>query len=286
MPSFPSQWIHGSHSCRDNTDPPIQTHAYDPDTYILRQSKCVEPKTSFEAPFVYLLFGEERALLLDTGATRSEELFPLARTVRRLIRQWLAARGRDAIPLLVCHTHNHGDHVAGDPQFSDWASTHVVPPTVEEVQRFFGIADWPHQIAPLHLGGRTLDVLAIPGHEEAHVALYDRSTRLLFTGDSLYPGLLVVRDWEAFRQSIARLVDFTERNDLSYILGGHIEMKCTPGRWFGYPALYQPDEHVLQLEARHLLELHKALQEGGPRTERHDDFILHAVEGPMPPADD
>jgi len=44
--------------------PEWQIHEYNPDLYILRQSGC----TDFEKPFVYLLFGRERALLLDTGS--------------------------------------------------------------------------------------------------------------------------------------------------------------------------------------------------------------------------
>ncbi len=40
-------------------------HLFDAHTFILRQSKTV----NFEAPFLFLLCGNERALLLDTGAT-------------------------------------------------------------------------------------------------------------------------------------------------------------------------------------------------------------------------
>jgi hypothetical protein len=59
------RWIHGAPASRPADDPPIQVHRYDPHTVILRQSKSV----SYEAPFLYLLFGNDRALLLDTGAT-------------------------------------------------------------------------------------------------------------------------------------------------------------------------------------------------------------------------
>jgi len=61
--SLDVQWIHGSSDCATNDDPPLQVHAFDEDTYILRQNKC----HNFEAPFLYLLFGTEKALLLDTG---------------------------------------------------------------------------------------------------------------------------------------------------------------------------------------------------------------------------
>jgi hydroxyacylglutathione hydrolase len=58
-------WNHGARSKRAAAGPPIQVHRYDGHTVILRQSKSVH----YEAPFLYLLFGNDRALLLDTGAT-------------------------------------------------------------------------------------------------------------------------------------------------------------------------------------------------------------------------
>jgi hydroxyacylglutathione hydrolase len=84
-------WIHGAPDCAASPGPPLQVHRYDPDTFILRQSKCSEPGTlaapgpSFEAPFLYLLVGRDRALLLDTGASRSPTVFPLATTVDRVL---------------------------------------------------------------------------------------------------------------------------------------------------------------------------------------------------------
>ena len=78
------RWIHGSRSARDNTDPRIQVHACDPHTFILRQSKAV----NYEAPFLYLLCGNDRALLLDTGATERAGTVPAARDRGR--RSWTA----------------------------------------------------------------------------------------------------------------------------------------------------------------------------------------------------
>lgn len=46
-------------------DPPLwQVHAYNDNTFILRQSGT----TDYEKPFLYLLFGNERAYLFDTGS--------------------------------------------------------------------------------------------------------------------------------------------------------------------------------------------------------------------------
>ena len=284
-------WIHGAINCVTSSDPPIQVHRYDADTYILRQSKCSEPGTpaqpgpSSEAPFMYLLFGGARALLLDTGASRSASLFPLASTVRNLLDDRAAALGEPRLPLVVVHSHSHSDHVAGDAQFRGMAHTTVAPLGVSGVKTFFGLSDWPDGTATFELGGRVLDVIPIPGHEPSHIALYDRKTRLLLTGDSLYPGLLVVNDWPTYVRSVARLKSFVHAHEVSFVLGGHIEMTDRAGRWFGLRKQFQPGEHVLQLESRHVTELHAALQAIGslPRVNRHADFIVFPAGQPLPP---
>ena len=36
-----SEWIHGSKSAMDNTDPAVQVHAYNDHTFILRENKAI-----------------------------------------------------------------------------------------------------------------------------------------------------------------------------------------------------------------------------------------------------
>ena len=115
---FDVRWIHG-----EPGEALIQTHAYDEHTYLLRQSKTV----TFEAPFLYLLFGNDRAILFDTGATKEPDRFPLRATVDGIVSSWLTAHPRDGYELVVAHTHSHGDHIAGDAQFADRPDTTVVP---------------------------------------------------------------------------------------------------------------------------------------------------------------
>jgi hypothetical protein len=69
MGSLDVKWIRGSPNCVNNTKPPIQVYRYDENSFILRQSKCVDSEDSFEAPFMYLLFGDDRVMLLDTGGS-------------------------------------------------------------------------------------------------------------------------------------------------------------------------------------------------------------------------
>ena len=64
----------------------------------------------------------------------------------------------------------------------------VTPLTVEGTQAFFKIATWPEELGQIDLGERVIDVIPIPGHDKLSIALYDRQTGILFTGDSLYPG--------------------------------------------------------------------------------------------------
>src|SRR2546423_11120202 len=136
------RWIHGSRSKGADSDPLIQVHAYEEHTYVLRQSKVV----SFEAPFMYLLFGNDRVLLLDTGATTDPARFPLRETVDGIVSDWLAAHPRDGYEMVVAHTHAHGDHIAGDAQFADRPHTTVVGTDLDPVRAYFGFADWPDQV--------------------------------------------------------------------------------------------------------------------------------------------
>ena len=58
-----AHWDEGSVNCKTSSQPALQVHRYNPETFILRENLCV----TFEAPFMYLLVGSSRALLIDTG---------------------------------------------------------------------------------------------------------------------------------------------------------------------------------------------------------------------------
>ena len=264
------RWIHGSASRRHRTDPAWQVHRYDDDTVILRQSK----DANFEAPFTFLLFGVERALLLDTGATNDDHL---RRTVDGLVADWLVDHPAEDYELVVAHTHAHGDHVAGDASFAVRRDTVVVGSSVAEVQEFFGFTGWPQQVVDYDLGQRRLQLIGIPGHEVASIAVHDERTGLLFTGDSVYPGRIYVRDFPAYVDSLKRLVEFAESRTVAHVLGCHIEMTTRPGRDYYLGCRYQPDEPPLQMTMRQL----RALQDAAvavadqPGAHRFDDFIVY-----------
>jgi hydroxyacylglutathione hydrolase len=248
--TLPAKWITGGPDCA--TVPKWQVHQYNPDLYIIRESGC----TNYEKPFLYLLFGKDRAMLQDTGAGETN----VAEIVGQTMAEWCKRNGRDSIPLLVTHSHGHGDHISGDAQFAGKPGMTVVPLSVEGTQKAFGIQNWPVQIGSVDLGSRVLDVIPIPGHQPFGVAYYDRRTGILFTGDTLYPGRLYVSDAPAFIVSIQRLVDFTKDKPVAHILGCHIEESKTPFLDYPVGTKNQPDEHVLELSHAHLVELNDALK--------------------------
>jgi hydroxyacylglutathione hydrolase len=234
-------WIHGAPDCRHSDDPVLQTHAAEPTTIIIRQSKC----SSFEAPFMYLLIGSERSLLIDTGAPSSNGAPPMRATVDPLLAQH-ATPGRPH-HLVVGHSHAHGDHAAGDAQFARRPHTTVVARQQDAIQRSFAIDEWPDGIGSLDLGDRVLTVIPIPGHDDQHIAIHDSKTGVMLTGDTFYPGLLVVNDWPAYRASARRLAQFLQTHRVTCLLGAHIEMQRSPGQLYPLGTTFQPDEHPLQL---------------------------------------
>ncbi|MFJ2958430.1 MBL fold metallo-hydrolase [Streptomyces sp. NPDC087270] len=275
--SFDVDWIHGVRT-RWQREPRIQVHRYDEHTLVLRQSKAV----NYEAPFVFLLFGNERALLLDSGATADPELFPLRATVDGLIDEWLAAHPREGYELVVAHTHAHGDHVAGDSQFAGRPATRVVPKETDAVRDFFGFAEsWPTGQVGFDLGGRVLDVLGTPGHHESSVTFHDRWTGILFTGDTVLPGRLYVADFPAFLATVRRMVEFAQARRISHVVGCHVEMKRRPGRDYPLGATFQPDERALAMTVGQLVAVRDAAVSVAdrPGVHRFDDFVIYHEPG-------
>ena len=259
------EWIHGSPGCSEGIDPPIQVFQQDKSTWVLRQNKCL----SFEAPFMYLLLGDDRALLLDTGATDNPEIFPLFTTVRSLIGER---------SLLVLHSHSHGDHRRGDEQFTGQADIELVAPNAAGLQAFLDAADRIGSDRSIELGGREVIVLETPGHQEESITLCDSQTRWLLTGDTVYPGLVYVKDWQAYRESISRLARFAQNHELVAVLGAHIEMTDTDGEYYPIGTVYQPHEAPLPLSPEVLQTLDTALAKAdGKETVQLDELVIQPM---------
>lgn len=262
--SMDVRWNEGAPDCAASPQAPLQVHAYEPQTFILRQNPCAD----FEANFIYLLVGSKKALLIDTGAIADPSKMPLAETVMSL----LPNEGAD-FPLIVVHSHSHGDHRMGDQQFILLPSVELVPTEPADMRSFFGFEDWPKGVSRLDLGERAISVIPAPGHHPDHLVFYDDRTGLLLTGDFLLPGRLLVNDIAAYRESAARVIDFLGDRLVSHILGGHIELDAN-GNLYPGGAHYHPNERRLELAREDLLALPSALENFNGFYASHENFAL------------
>jgi glyoxylase-like metal-dependent hydrolase (beta-lactamase superfamily II) len=227
-------------------------------------------------PFLYLFFGKDRGLLWDTGSTNGN----LAPAFQHVVHNWLERNHRTSIQVIVTHSHSHGDHTFGDSALQSLADPAIpitfVPAKVADTQTFFHIASWPQDLGEVDLGGRILNIIPLPGHDVVSIALYDRRTGVLLTGDSLYPGRLYVRDFSAFQASTERLIKFIEGKPVAHVLGNHIEQSSTPFQDYPIGSIYHPEEHVLELTFGTLLELEDGLKSmnGKPRRLATRDFTI------------
>jgi glyoxylase-like metal-dependent hydrolase (beta-lactamase superfamily II) len=253
------------------------------DTFVFRQPLCV----NFEGPFLYLFLGRSKALLLDSGTKASNMAIPVLAKVD----EYKAKHGLASYSLVVAHTHSHGDHIGGDGYFAGRPDVTVVKHQRHEVANFFDLERqttetgeerrWPETAARFDLGERVLDILPLPGHDAAHILVYDAKERLLMTGDTLYPGRLYIEDWDHYRASAKRLSDFASSHDVRYVLGAHIELKSernSDGTASDYEMgeAVHPNEHTLVLAADEPTKLWKLVEAQGetPRREASQNFIL------------
>lgn len=264
-----ARWNEGSADCAKSAGPVLELRRYDPQTVILREGLC----TTFEAPFMYLLIGTSKALLIDTGDVEDPQKVVLATTVI----QQLPENGPARLPLLVVHTHRHLDHRAGDGQFKTLPNTQVVGFDLDSVKKFYHFTNWPNGRAQIDLGNRTVDVIPTPGHNETEVTFYDRNSGLVFSGDFLMPARILVDDTNAYRLSAARLSEFLRNQPVTAFLGGHIEMDAQ-GKLFDWQSTYHPHEHTLRLTQADLQGLSSALTRfNGLYTESNGFTVVNSI---------
>ncbi len=268
--TLPLSWNTGGPKCMEM--PEWQIHEYNPNLFILRQSGC----TDYEMPFLYIFFGKDRGLLWDTGS-RNGDLVP---TLQHVVHQWLERNHRASIPLVVMHSHSHSDHTWGDAAvqaLNDPAMPiQFVPPTIEAATKAFAISSWPTGLGQIDLGGRVLNIIPIPGHDGYAVALYDRATGIVLTGDNLYPGRLYISDFPAYQASTERLIAFLQGKPVAHVLGNHIEETSTPFKDFPIGTIYHPGEHRLELSYGDLLALEDGLKsmQAAPHRMAMADFTI------------
>ncbi|WP_434309144.1 MBL fold metallo-hydrolase [Hominifimenecus sp. rT4P-3] len=169
----------------------------------------------------YLIVGEEKALLQDTGYGNTD--------LRGYVKQLCDK------PLIVVNSHVHPDHSGGNSQFD---TVYVLEGEVEsekpvyfpqsgERARCQAVIDaGDYQFAfwkdgqVIDLGNREVEALRIEGHSKGSMALFDRKTRFLFSGDAILKRVLLFGDvpLSGYR---AALVRTEERYDFADIYGSH-----------------------------------------------------------------
>ena len=242
-------WIHGSENCEallaETKYQEWQQIEYQPDSFVFRQNKC----SDYEGPFVYFFVGQDKGLLIDTGATieGGEKLTELISTITDL-------------PLVVAHSHGHGDHRMGDGAFAKGENVSLVGTGENAVSQYFGFSNWPNESIAIDLGDREIQLLPIPGHNDDDLAYYDSQTNIVVTGDTLYPGRLYVKNWAEYRKSIKRLADWVSEKSVSHVMGTHIEMSAIPNSDYAIGTTYQPDEDQLPLSVDDIYLLRDSLE--------------------------
>lgn len=270
--SFPDVWIHGSKSAMDNEDPAVQVHKYNDHTYILRENKAI----NYEGAFMYLFFGNRKALLIDQGSTSSPALFPLRRVVDEIIESWQAEFDQSETELIVANSHLHGDHYAAWNQFVDRPDTVMVGLTHEEVMSFWGFENYPDERVRFDLGGREFIITGTPGHQSSEIAFYDGWTDLLYTGDMFYRGRLYLEDWDAWAASIKRLRRLADDFPVVHLVNNHIEMTREPEIDYPIGTTWQPNEPPMQMTLSMLdeaVEASEVIHRAG--IYKFDDFLIY-----------
>jgi len=232
----------------------------------------------------YLVVGRDRACVIDTMNGYSD----LRQAVRKLTDK----------PLIVVNTHGHPDHIFGNVYFEE---AFMNPADLPLARQFTGdpqflemCRECRRSMPPfrdihggdvIDLGGRTLEVVPLPGHTPGGILLLLREDRILFTGDSVNHHLWMQLDgclpMRRFVEELDKVMYLEDRADI--ILHGHARaeddislLRClregaeeicegktendAPYRWFGGAGLqhpfrcdparrYQQDDHVICYKA-------------------------------------
>ena len=137
-----------------------------------------------DGSYSYLILGEKKALMVDTGMSKGN--------LRAYAEQFTD------LPIAVVNTHGHFDHTGGNGYFDE---VYVHTAGVEIARKPFGDGEgFPldYEITPVEdgyvfdLGGTQVEVISIPAHAESSIALLDHKNRVLYTGDEVECGQVLL----------------------------------------------------------------------------------------------
>lgn len=135
----------------------------------------------FENDRMYLITGSERALLIDAGMSTGD--------LRGYVEPFIGD-----LPLDVCITHGHPDHIAAMGQFQADCAVYMHHDDLPLLQRFQERLRYEVDLDNVRhvqgghtfdLGGRQLTVYHIPGHSKGCLVVLDETNGILFSGDAI-----------------------------------------------------------------------------------------------------
>ena len=156
---------------------------------------------------VFLLAGNAKALLVDTGMNRPGVV--------------QEARKMTDLPLELINTHADPDHISENDQF-EWAYMHPSELVVyHNIQHRTGETKPVYDGDRIDLGGREAEIVHIPGHTPGSIALLDKAQRCLIGGDPIQEGgrifmFGVHRDMEAYIQGLEKVWERENEYDVIY----------------------------------------------------------------------
>lgn len=192
-----------------------------PDTWIIN---CYDPNLA--SPHPHLLIGEKYALLIDPTWTQL--------ALRKYIKEYVTDK-----PLLIACSHGHHDHTLTNGQFNDlpiYMSQYAwdeVRQSRENPSNFEGyiMGDYtPIILKPgdtIDLGGRVVEVIPYEGcHSPGSLIFLDTKQGILFTGDELEAGQMLVSGRPGSTTSVEKLRDNLLLIKNNY--AGKFDMLCPP----------------------------------------------------------
>ncbi len=154
----------------------------------------------------FLLEGEERALLIDSGMQ--------VKNAREI------AEGLTKLPVSLLITHGDRDHVGSNGEFPVFYMHPAEASNYYNTQGKTGefLPVWDGEV--LDLGGRPLEIISLPGHTPGSIGVLDRNARVLIGGDPVQDGQIfmfgVQREMHAYIHSLAKLEGYREAFDWIY----------------------------------------------------------------------
>ena len=157
---------------------------------------------------MYLVVGQEKALLIDTGNPGNispEQIKALT-----------------DLPLIVVNTHAHPDHSGSNNRFG---KVYIHEADLEAGRQYSG---GDVELVPIKegyvfdLGGKTLEVIGVPGHTPGSICLLDAQDKLLFGGDTANEetwAFISDVPLETYKSSMERLLNWRDRYEV--LLPGH-----------------------------------------------------------------